>query len=282
MTKPLNILSLGCGIQSSALYFMSAIGLLNVKFDYAVFADPGREKKETYDYARYMIEWSKQNNSIPIIWCGKKSLYKDLINGTNSTGKRFASLPFYTKDEHGNIGMLRRQCTGEYKIAEVNKAIRKLQEKPKGAFYECNIFMGISVEEIERMSYNDIAKFHNHYPLTGYHCFKGNPEKQDYGIGKMSKIDCAQWLRNNGFRVPPSIACTFCPFQSDAMWLDIKINDPKEWKALVRLDYKIRNSTKKGVKQPIYLHESCVPLDKVVFKNENQASFFECRGACHT
>ena len=61
----------------------------------------------------------------------------------------------------------------------------------------------------------------------------------------------------------------------------MKKNRPQEWDRAVKLDQQIRDSSKKGAKQPIYLHKDCVPLSEVNL-NEDQLSLFpeECDGVC--
>lgn len=92
------ILSLGLGVQSTALYYMSSMGELP-RVDYAIFADLGKEKKKTIQYLKYLQDWQQENNGIPIIVIRKKNLYKDLLNSENSTGQRFSSIPAFTKKE---------------------------------------------------------------------------------------------------------------------------------------------------------------------------------------
>ena len=51
MTKEIHILSLGAGVQSTALYLMDLDGDLDdIKFDYAIFADPGDEPEAVYKH----------------------------------------------------------------------------------------------------------------------------------------------------------------------------------------------------------------------------------------
>lgn len=51
-------------------------------------------------------------------------------------------------------------------------------------------------------------------------------------------------------------------------------------KAIVALDKAIRNSSERGVKQPIYLHDSLKPLDLVELKENQTQLFNECEGNC--
>ena len=131
--KNLKIISLGLGQQSTTLYLMSSLGQIP-RADYAIFADPGAESQLTYDYLDWLLQWQKTNNGIPIIITGSKTIYDDLLS--NGTG--FSSIPAFVKKEEGDIGILRRQCTDDYKISAVNNAIRELYGLKKYARYSKN------------------------------------------------------------------------------------------------------------------------------------------------
>jgi hypothetical protein len=49
-----------------------------------------------------------------------------------------------------------------------------------------------------------------------------------------------------------------------------------------RLQSIIRDSSKQGVEQPMYLHRSLQPLDKVVFDPNSKIKWGECSGTCNT
>lgn len=282
LTVPLHILSLGVGIQSTTLYYMSALGLIQ-RFDYAIFADPGREKKKTYIYLKKLCIWAKKHNGPPIIICGKKSLYEDLLYGTNSKGTRFASIPAFTPGSDGYRSTVKRQCTGEYKIREVNKAIRKLygvsgHEWTPPTF----IYIGISTDEASRMKIPQKKWQTLIYPLCSYSITKSGFNKIA-GSPTYSRQDCINWLIKNHFPVPVSSSCTFCPYQSDQDWLNLKEHDPKEFKAMIFLDRSIRDSSLKGLNRPLFLHSSLKPLDQVAFKNRSGTLFDQCNsGFCNT
>jgi hypothetical protein len=276
--KELKFISLGVGVQSVTLYLMSSIGVIP-RADYAIFADPGSEGKRTYAYLRWLIDWADKNNGIPIVWTGKKSIYKDL---TSKKKNRFASIPLFTKDEFGNVGMLKRQCTEEYKIAEVKRAIRKIYGiSPREKAPNTEIWIGITLDEIERMRIPQTNFETFVYHFCGYSSQKKYSTKKIESDFNSTRSDCISWLTKMGFPVPPKSACNFCPYQSDVQWLFLKQNEPREWKKVVKLDKTLRNSTSKGVLQQAYLHTSCVPLDEVYLK-EDQTDLFinECHGGC--
>jgi len=272
--KNFKIISLGLGQQSTTLYYMSSLGEIP-RADYAIFSDPGAESKVTYAYLKGLLKWQKKNKGIPIIVTGRKSIYTDLILGLNAEGNRFASIPAFTKDENGKIGMLRRQCTDDYKIKEVNNAIRKLYGLKKYARTpHTEIWIGISVDEIQRLKQPRYKWQTFVYPLCNYTTTKEATTLVNY-TARLNRNDCQHWLTVHHLPIPPKSSCIFCPYQSNRSWLDMKKNRSEEWDDAVQLDTKIRNSSQKGVHHPIYLHRSCTPLSEVDLQ-ENQLDLFEC------
>lgn len=263
----LKILSLGLGVQSTTLYFMSSTGFID-RCDYAVFADPQAESKQTYDYLKYLLEWQKNNDGIPIVIQKEKNILEDLRSGINSTGQRFAVIPAFTVDELGKKGMIRRQCTTEYKIDQVNKSIRLIQnKKPRQRLDKVDMFIGISLDEFQRMRLSSDKWRTNIYPLVDL---------------RMTRNDCINWLVKNNFLIPAKSSCIFCPFHSDSHWLDMKENQPDEFNLSCEIDLLIRDSSKRGMDSKIYLHSSCKPLSEITFKNEGNLNMFnqECEGMC--
>jgi hypothetical protein len=112
-TKTYHILNLGAGVQSTALYLMFVNDEMDDALDCAVFADTQEEPEPVYRH----LEWLRSLGGPPILIDTAGKLGDDLINGKNSTGQRFASIPAFTSATPGQTGgMLRRQCTSEYKI----------------------------------------------------------------------------------------------------------------------------------------------------------------------
>lgn len=278
-----SVLSLGMGVQSTALYLMSAMGELP-RIDYAVFSDTGREMTGTMKYLEWLLKWRDQNNGPEIIVKREKNLFTDLLSVKNSTEGRLASIPAFTASDNGPEGILRRQCTNEYKIQIVDKAIRDVYGlKKHQRNIKTTIWKGISADEADRMSIPESAWKTFIYPFVGY----GIP-----GVGKwfklnkdlqrtMNRNDIKSWYKKNGLPVPPKSSCVFCPYHSDFTWQDMKINQPEDFEDAVRVDKAIRNSSKRGIKQPVYLHRSLKPLDEVSFDPDSRIEFGECSGTCN-
>lgn len=75
----------------------------------------------------------------------------------------------------------------------------------------------------------------------------------------------------------------FCPFHSNAMWRDLKDNDPAAWREAVAVDYAIRRTN--GFESAQYLHKDMVPLtdaDLTTAEDHGQIDQFnnECEGMC--
>lgn len=279
MRTPIKILSLGVGVQSVAVYYMSSLNEIE-RCNYAIFADTGGEKTATLDYYNYLLNWYKKNNGIQLYRANYKNLEDDLLKNTNSSNNRFASIPAFTI-LNGKKGMLRRQCTNEYKIAQVNKKIRELLNLPgKKRFPKVEIWMGITLDENQRMSIPHEKWKINVYPFCGYKVYPDGSCIPFRGFEK-TRNDVLNWYNKNKLPVPEKSSCKFCPFQSNYNWLRLKKTAPDDFKDAVKIDYAIRDSTKKGIKVPIYLHDSLLPLDKVDL-NENQTIIWDnCTDACY-
>ena len=239
----MKIISLGLGIQSTAMYLMSSLNHIE-RADYAIFADPGAELPDTYRLWEYLKDWAKYNNGIPLIK-RKKSLYDDIVKGQNSYGDKWASIPAFTESQ----GMVRRQCTAEYKINTVVKEVRRLHGLKKYQRMKTSLLYNITYE----------------YPLIDRRITRG---------------ECIKFLEERSFHNIKKSSCTFCPYHSNRQWKEIKQNYPEEWKKIIKVDEAIRNSSKRGSKDKLYLHRSLKPI-KDAYLQEDQEELFMCEeGYC--
>lgn len=272
LLSKMKVQSNGMGQQSVAMYLMSSLDILP-RLDYSIFADPGAERRETYLYLAWLKKWQKQNNGIPLIHDRSKNLYKDLLKKSNSTGHRFASIPSFT--ESG--GMVRRQCTNEYKIMVVDDNIRKLQGKEKGqSFDPVEIWMGISLDEMDRINGSHRKNVTKVFPFCGY-SHNGKLEKLD--IDGMTRGEINKWMTEMGYKIPVASSCTFCPFHTDSEWQEIK-NNPSDFRKAVKIDRVHRDMSQRGLKDKLYLHRSLKPLDEVDFTKGQYEIGYDCYGYC--
>ena len=152
------VLNLGAGVQSTALYLMSMDGEID-PIDCASFADVGEEPSSVYDH----IEWMKMLGGPEIITVTSGKLGDALAAGTDYLGNsrkdggHYVSIPAFTiNPQNGQKGMIRRQCTGDFKIKPVEKHIRQvLFDTPAGRPIpkDCHVtqWMGLSFDEPKRV-----------------------------------------------------------------------------------------------------------------------------------
>ncbi|MFD5111665.1 hypothetical protein ACFWNG_05010 [Streptomyces sp. NPDC058391] len=246
------MLSLGAGIQSSALLALSAEGILP-KVNYAIFADTGWEPQAVYSHLDRLENQIAEPAGIPILRVSSGNIRADALDPDH----RFASMPLYVLNKDGRPGMTRRQCTGEYKIKPIKKKIREIlgyaypQRIPKGVFVEQ--WIGISTDEFHRAKDADVRYMRNVHPLI------------DMG---WSRGDCLRYLTSLGLADTPKSSCLGCPFHGNAQWRNIRDTSPDEWQDVVEFDAAIRqgnaraNATGHKLLGQAFLHRSRVPLDK--------------------
>lgn len=253
------VLSLGAGVQSTTLALMADAGELGDKPDCAIFADTGWEPKAVYDHLNKL----SSALSYPVHIVNKGNLRQDLLDNTNSTGQRFAAVPWFMLKADGSKAMGRRQCTAEYKLRPIQRKVVELMggKHPKGG---CEMWIGISTDEAIRMKPSRVQYIKNKWPLI---------EK------RMSRNDCIKWLSDYGWNAPKS-SCIGCPFHSDNQWRSLT---EEEFADAVFVDEAIRHQPKFHAQQ--FMHRSCVPLSKVDLRTDaelGQPDLFmnDCEGMC--
>lgn len=274
-----HVLNLGAGVQSTALYLLAREPDSKLRFDLAIFADTGEEPASVYAHLDHLK--SLDRPEIRVRSAGK--LGDDLIHGRNSTGQRFVSIPAFTVNENGKVGMVRRQCTSEYKIETVNRAIRRelLGLKPRQRVPKDVVvhqYFGISTDEAARAErakkrFAGIKHTVPHWPLI------------EMG---WSRKDCVEYLRGKLPYETPKSSCVFCPFKTNQSWRYMKQTDPAGWNRAVEIDAALRDKDSvatRGFRQQLYVHRSCVPLplidfDTLVPSTLDPMATGECHGMC--
>lgn len=300
----IKILSLGAGVQSSTIFMMACFDEIE-RPDHVIFADTGWEPKPVYRWLEYLKEQGeKYGMKIHTVSQGniRNDALVSQIRGVSKDGKRFASMPLFIKkvwtktdipiltqlikdDDDGKYkpiletvklnkpyiqkGMIRRQCTYEYKLRPLLKKQRELAGYKKYArippgTIEC--WKGISIDEQKRATVSDKKWLSFYYPLIEM---------------RMRRSDCVAWWRKRDLPTPPRSACVGCPFRHNSEWAWLKENSPEDFKDAVFVDRMIRECG--GMRGEVFLHADRIPLDEVKFnKDEKQLSLFdnECAGIC--
>jgi hypothetical protein len=248
------VISLGAGVQSTTMALMAAHGEILPMPDCAIFADTGWEPKAVYDHLAWLMSGVLP---FPVHVVSVGDLRADAISRTNTTGGRFAAVPWYT-----HRGMGRRQCTKEYKLYPIRRRVRAMLDgkTPKGG---CEMWIGISLDEAIRMKPSNVQYIVNRWPLVERH---------------IHRRDCLRWLERHGYPEPPKSSCIGCPFHNDDQWRELTAT---EFADAVEVDRVIRHQGR--IEQ--FVHRSLKPLDQVDLssaEDRGQLNLFlnECEGMC--
>jgi hypothetical protein len=258
----LRIISLGAGVQSSVMALMAAKGEITPMPDCAIFADTQFEPDSVYEH----LEWLEEKLPFPVHKVTVGNIKEDALKGENKSGTKFVTMPFFTAS---GIGM--RQCTNDYKIQPIRTKTRELLGLKKGQRAKdviCETWIGISLDEIQRVKDNRDKYIINRWPLLE--------------LG-MKRHHCHEWFdKHYPNKKLAKSACIACPYHDNKLWRDMKINDPKSFNDAVLFDKAIRTQNTKNIEQ--FVHSSLKPLSEVDFssaEDKGQLNFLdECEGMC--
>lgn len=274
MTPDLRYLSLGAGVQSSALYLMADRGELDSVPDVAIFADTQQEPPWVYEN----VERLRALGRIPIVVVSAgdlgSSISKSLRPGLEG---RFVSIPFWVQGKDGNEAPGRRQCTREFKIDPIKRYVReclglKPRQRAAGKF-RVEEWLGISLDELQRAKPSRDAWIQTRWPLI---------EK------RMRRSDCEQFLKEIGFPVPSKSACVFCPYRGIDEWRRWQHSAPESFERACAWDEALRQQghSARGLLGLQYISRTLTPLRLAVeargHEREKQPDLFddECDGFC--
>ncbi len=210
---PYRVLSWGCGLQSTTLLAMSALGEID-PLDVAIHIDLHWEKRRTIQTRDWYTAWARERGvRVEIIDAGD-------IHALGAA--EHVHMPFWT----ATGGPLQRQCTQNFKVKPARRRIRELlgyhASKPPhprpGAVEQ---WIGFSLDEWERMKASGVKFIVNRFPLI---------ER------RLTRQDCATWLRAHDLPVPVKSGCIGCPYTSASEWLDLRAHEPESWQEAVAFD----------------------------------------------
>lgn len=283
-----HVLSFGAGVQSTTLLLLSCEGLLP-HLDHVIFADTQWEPAAVYRH----LDWCRDHaarHGITIDVRSAGNLRDDLIEfwgprRASADGKRRASIPVFVRNPDGSKGIVRRQCTSEYKIDVIERYQRDiLGLAPRQRWPLTHVltsWIGISTDEAQRMKRSVRPAVKMWHPLIEADAIAKRHTGRLFADG-WSRQDCLDWLASRGYPQPPKSACIGCPFHSNAEWQALTA---AEFADAVDVDRLIRSADadRRGMAGQLYLHSSLVPLSEVQFATaaENELSMGdECGGVC--
>ena len=224
--KHVVILSLGAGVQSTALALLIESGLLPgiPRPEAAIFADTKAEPRHVID----TLDWLEDKLPYPII----RTTWGNLAQ---NTWKAITGMPVPERGHHkpgyidipvfSDKGLAKRQCTSIYKVRPIKQAIRDFAKSAPPALTATQ-YLGISSNETKRAKPAREAWLTNRYPLIEH---------------SWSRADCLMWLDKSfpGHPVSRS-ACYFCPFRNSEDWREIAASYPNLYADALAMERQMR------------------------------------------
>ena len=256
----MRVISLGAGVQSSAMLLMALEGRFGDMPSCAVFADTGWEPRAVYEWLERL---EREVAPFPIHRVSNGNI-REQASPRSTDGRRFLTLPAFL--EGGGMG--RRQCTDEFKLKPLRRFARSFGATAKNPV---EVWIGISTDEAQRMKPSRVKYIIHRFPLL------------DVG---MRREECQNYIVKRLGAMAPKSACIGCPFHDDAYWARMRSETPDEFEDACQFDDGIRDA-KKRMRLKQYIHPSRIALrDIKEFKHEKQSRMFldafgnECEGMC--
>lgn len=246
------ILSLGAGIQSSALVHLILDRQLP-DIDAVVYLNSGLDPNYTYAHAAWLATQCKRQ-SLPFLVVQGPSLREamDHITATRATAASYIQipLPMYTLDTSGSRGQLPRRCTRQFRLRPLFNFFRRNVIPPNEQNGHpkpwLRVLLGITADETRRAKPSRELWKINTYPLVTL---------------DWTREDCQKYMADHNHRLPLRSSCAICPYRSNQEWANLRHNDPENWNYACDLDRRLRTLGRPGTH--LYLHQSRRPLEVV-------------------
>ena len=195
------ILSYGGGVNSTALLLEWL--RRGRSLDALIFADPGSEMPETYDFIETYVKPFCSDNGIPF------ETVRHYAGSRNPNWEPGEVIPIYEGYFVNKAlpAVRARSCTSKWKIVPIEKIIA---EKYEGAQH----LIGIDYGERHRAKIftdPETGKEEYLYPELSYPLI-------EWG---MTRKDCEVVIKAHGWPVPVKSGCYFCPFQNRESWRNL-------------------------------------------------------------
>lgn len=243
--------------------------LFNYTPRHILFADTGAEPEYVYSHVARLEDFVKKSK-------GDRKFYviRSKRGFINETSQNMTYPPYFTASERGKKnGILKRQCTGHFKITPLQAKIREIlgyahKERLRGR-EKAKLWLGISTDEAQRAKPSIDEWLELEYPLLEL---------------QLSRQACELYNSMNfEYKINKS-ACFFCPYIKHKEWVRRKEEHPEEFAKAVQFDKDLRkNKYFQTLNQQPYLHSSCLPLDEAVEKDQESFNLGfeqECCGVC--
>lgn len=231
--------SYGGGTQSAAIAVLILQGRLP-RPDLIVMADTGREVQDTWDYLEQVVRPAGLNVQIASHSLATVDMYAhngDLL------------IPAYTR-QNGSVGKLPTFCSDKWKQHVVRRWLRQQ------GVVDCDVWLGISIDEAERMKPSGLKWYRHAYPLIE--------------TLPMPRHRCVSVVEGYGWPTPPKSRCWMCPNQGPRSWQQMRDNRSDDFRRAVELEKELQERD-----PDIYLHPLAIPLEEAVQVSNLQPELFD-------
>jgi len=270
----LTVLNYSGGQQSSAILWMVLLGEIEKPKHFLVLnADPGMENSRTYEYNKLMFSRCAEAG-IEAVTVPGPNLYKDLLN--HKTKSRLDNPPYWTKSPTGKKGRLLQKCTQTYKIAPMDRYIRKVLErdfeishKSKRLPKKCvQKWIGLAWDEVFRMSNPKQGYIEFVYPLIDM---------------QLTREDTRKFFITRELPIPPRSVCNACFANGLQTFFEMRRDRPDDWVQAVAVDKAVRNCKNLGIHDEVYVSSTLQPLLELDDLDTEDKDNYSCdSGYCFT
>jgi hypothetical protein len=250
MTQRTQLWASGGGMQSAAIAALIVQGELRP--DLACIIDTEREQSTTWEYMDSVIVPALASVGVTLHRVRKSEFEpKDLYGGKDNQTLLIPAFTTYS----GDIGKMSTYCSSYWKREVVKRWANAQGVKA------VDTWLGISVDEMQRVQNDKSAKWKTRYPLI------------ERG---MNRGDCIALVNRMGWPAPPRSSCYMCPNHTAQEWRDIRDNKPQDWRMAIEFEREMRRRDEHA-----FLHHDCVPLDQADLDEKNGVLFSHCdSGLC--
>lgn len=193
---PMTMLAFGAGVQTVAEMICN-----HAAYDYIVMADPGDEKKKTYEYLKEVL----------VPWLEKTGVGEKFFVVKNN---KYSSLYEYCMINQQVPMRNFRWCTDKFKRIPLNKFAKRMGATRKNP---CEKAIGISMDEYHRINEGKSQDEEPQYIKITYPLLDR----------KLTRKDCYKIIKDAGLPEPVKSGCWYCPFAKKEEWRRLKIDEPE-------------------------------------------------------
>lgn len=207
------ILSYGAGVNSTALLLEWL--RRGKRLEAVLFADPGSEMPETYEFIE---EYAKP-------FCAGQGIPFETVRYYNKEKEVVPIYDAYIRNK-AVPAIMQRSCTHKWKILPMQRFL-------KANYPQARQLVGIDYGELHRARFTDKELL---YPLIDW---------------EMTRDDCVTIIEAHGWPAPVKSGCFFCPFQDRADWKQLYEEHPDLYLEAERMEMNGRRFPKFNLMQTL-------------------------------